>query len=121
MATNYVQGEVLVIDAAAPATVVSGQVVRLGKIMAIAMKDITSGATGPFGITGVFTVPKVTAGVVAVGEGLMWDASAAKFDDDAATPATGDVSGGGVTAVEVGTSSMTTIKAKFNAIPGTVT
>lgn len=77
--------------------VVSGQVVKAGNILGIAVGDIADGADGTLAIEGVFSgVPKVSAAVFAQGEKLIWDVSAAKFDDSSATPATGDVTGGAI-------------------------
>jgi hypothetical protein len=62
----------------------------------------------------------VTAAVVAVGETLTWDVSAGKFDDDQATPATGDITGPAAVAVAAATSSDTTIDVYLTGVPGTV-
>jgi predicted RecA/RadA family phage recombinase len=78
------------------ADVVSGQLVKASHMLGIALVDIANGATGSVDFTPgrVFSgVPKVSAAVFAVGEKLIWDASAAAFDDAAATPASGDVTG----------------------------
>jgi len=53
-----------------------------------------------------------------VGEKLVWDTSAGKFDDSAATPASGDITGAAV-AVIAGTSSDTTATVKLT--PGNAT
>ena len=120
MATNLVQdGDVIVITAGANLT--SGQVVRVGQILGVALKDIANGATGPVAIEGVYTVPKVSAAVIAKGESLTWDASAAAFDDNAATPATGDVTGAPAIAFEAAGNGVTSFKVKFTGTPGTVT
>jgi len=71
--------------------VVSGEVVVVGQQLAVACVDIASTATGSVQFTGVFQVPKVSAAVILDGEMVMYDASAAAFDDNAASPATGDV------------------------------
>jgi predicted RecA/RadA family phage recombinase len=119
MATNYRQpGEVIIHTAGAD--IVSGQVVRVGKILGVALKDIANGATGEVQISGVFEVPKVSAAVIAAGENLVWDASAAAFDDNAATPATGDVSGGAAVAWEAAGNGVTSMLVKFTGVPGTV-
>lgn len=77
-------------------TVSSGGVVVAGNMIGIALVDIANGETGSVDFTPgrVFSgIPKVTAAVFTVGEKLIWDTSAGKFDDSAATPATGDVTG----------------------------
>ena len=118
MAGNFVQpGEVL--DYVASADKVSGQVVAVGNILGVTLAAIASGATGPLQITGVFTVPKVSGAVIAQGESLTWDASAAAFDDNAATPATGDITGAAAVAFESSGAGVTSLKVKFTGAPGT--
>jgi hypothetical protein len=56
-----------------------------------------------------------------MGESLTWDVSAGNFDDQAATPATGDVTGAAAVAVEAAGNGATTVKVKFTGTPGTVT
>lgn len=120
MATNYVsQGKVIQYTHSGTA-LVSGQVVRIGKILGVALQAIANGATGSVAIEGIFTVPKVSGAVIAQGENLTWDASAAAFDDNAATPATGDVTGAPAVAMEAGINGQTTLNVKFTGIPGTV-
>ena len=119
MATNFVQeGEV--IDHTAAANITSGQVVRIGQLLGVALTDIANGDTGSVQIKGVFTVPKVSAAVIAKGDTLTWDASAGAFDDQLATPATGDVTGAPAVALEAGTNGMTTLKVLFTGAPGSV-
>lgn len=76
-------------------TVTSGSVVRIGHTIGIALVTIANGETGSVDCTpgSVWTVPKVSGAVFVAGEKLLWDASAAAFDDSAATPATGDLMG----------------------------
>jgi predicted RecA/RadA family phage recombinase len=110
-----------VIDYTATAAITSGDVVKIGQILGVALTDIANGATGAVQITGVFEVPKVTAAVFAQGESLTWDVSAGKFDDNAATPASGDITGAAAVAFKAGTSSDTTAWVKFTGVPGTLT
>jgi len=121
MAKNYVQPGEVIDWTNGGSAVVSGQVVAIGKILGVALVDIAGGATGSVQITGVFTVPKVSAAVIAAGENLTWDASAAAFDDNAATPATGDVTGPPALAFEAAGNGVTSMKVKFTGVPGTVT
>ena len=119
MANNYVtDGDV--IDYTAGANITSGSVVKIGQILGVALVDIANGATGSVAIEGVFTVPKVSGAVIAKGESLTWDASAAAFDDNAATPATGDVTGAPAVAFEAAGNGVTSLKVKFTGTPGTV-
>ena len=101
--------------------VVSGQVVRIGNILGVALLDIAANATGSVAIEGVFTVPKVSGAVIAQGESLTWDVSAAAFDDNAAVPATGDVTGPPAVAFQAAGNGVTTMAVKFTGVPGTVT
>ena len=98
MANNYQQkGDRIVWTNATGSAVASGQLVKIGNILGVALVDIANGASGDVAIEGVFSgVPKVSAAVFAQGEKLIWDVSAAKCDDSAATPATGDVTGGAI-------------------------
>lgn len=100
--------------------VVSGQVVRVGQQLGVATVDIAAGAVGVVALEGDFSVPKVTVDVIAVGETMLWDASAAKFAIRTATPASGDVLNA-VIAREAGTNGMTSIVASFANRVGTVT
>jgi predicted RecA/RadA family phage recombinase len=119
MATNYVQdGDV--IQYTAGADIVSGAVVKVGAVLGVALTDIANGATGSVAVRGVFSVPKVSAAVIAQGESLTWDVSAGAFDDNAASPATGDVTGAAAFAAEAGVNTQTTLKVMFTGVPGTV-
>lgn len=84
------------------AAVASGQLVKVGPgMLGVALVAIAIGATGSVAVEGVFSgVPKVSAAVFAQGEKLVWDVSAnsglGAFDDSAASPASGDVTGGAI-------------------------
>lgn len=86
----------------------------------IAMTDIANGATGELAMEGVFDVPKVSAAVITQGETVIWDATAGAFDDNAATPASGDVSLA-CTAWESAGDAVTTIAVKLNTSKGVLT
>lgn len=91
-------------------TVSSGGVAPASHMIGVALVDIANGATGTVDFTPgrVYSnIPKVTGAVFAVGEKLIWDTSAGKFDDAAATPASGDITGA-VIAWEAGTNGQTT-------------
>jgi predicted RecA/RadA family phage recombinase len=99
MAKNYESdGKVIQWTNDTAAAVASGQLVKVGiSMLGIALVAIAIGETGSVAVEGVFTdVPKVSAAVFVQGEKLLWDVSAAAFDDSAATPATGDVMGGAI-------------------------
>jgi len=59
----------------------------------VAMKDVADGVTeeGAVAVSGVFEFPKVSAAVIAAGESVNWDASAAAVEDNLHTTAAGDV------------------------------
>lgn len=100
--------------------ITAGSVVVMSHMIGIALTDIaaTSG-TGAVAVEGVFSgIPKVTAAVFAVGEKLIWDTSAGKFDDAAATPASGDITGA-VVAWVAGANGETTCTVKLT--PGNAT
>lgn len=122
MAKNYIQsGETITFTAAADIT--SGQVVKLGNILAVALHDAATGEECEAGF-GVFTAPKVSAADITVGQSLVWDVSAAagdgEFDDNAASPATGDVSGAAAVAWESAGNGVTELAVMFTGVPGTV-
>jgi len=118
MATNYIQaGEV--IDYTAGADISSGDVVAVGNLVGVAITDIANGEVGAVAIEGVFELPKVSAAVIGAGETVNWDASAGEFDDNAATPATGDLTGGCVAVAAAGNGD-TTVKVKINVGTNTV-
>lgn len=97
MTTKLVQTDGVKLYANAGSAITSGSIVVAGNMIGVALQDIaaTTG-TGSVDFTPgrVFSgIPKVSAAVFTVGEKLIWDVSAGKFDDSAAAPATGDVTG----------------------------
>jgi predicted RecA/RadA family phage recombinase len=105
-----------VLNYIAAGAITSGQVVVMGHTLGVALKSGVSGDTIPVAIEGVFELPKVAAAVFAVGEKLIFDISAAsgagEFDDSAATPATGDITGGAI-AMRLGANAETTCLVKL--------
>lgn len=98
MAVQYQQEGETINYSNSGSAIAAGDVVVMGNIIGIALVDIaaTTG-TGAIAVEGVFSgVPKVTAAVFVQGEKLIWDVSAGKFDDSAASPATGDITGGAI-------------------------
>ncbi len=81
---------------ATASAVLGGSVVVVGNTIGVLVADTAPGDTGTLDLSGVFEAPKVTGAVFVQGEKLLWDASAGKFDDSAATPAAGDVMGGAI-------------------------
>lgn len=122
MAVQFLQVGDTINYSNAGSAISAGAVVIMGHTIGIALVDIaaTTG-TGAVAVEGVFSgVPKVTAAVFAQGEKLIWDVSAGKFDDSAASPATGDVTGGAVAWV-AGANLETTCTIKLTAGNATVT
>ena len=119
MATNYIQaGEV--IDFTAGTDISSGDVVAVGNLVGVAITDIANGSVGAVSIEGVWSLPKVSAAVIGAGETVNYDVSASKFDDNAATAATGDLTGGCV-AVEAAGNGDTFVMVKLNVGANAVT
>lgn len=120
MSTNYVQrGDVVNFTTAGAVT--AGAVVKMLHTIGVALKSAAgSGEVIPVAIEGVFTVPKASAAVFVVGEKLIWDVSAGNFDDSAATPATGDVTGAAI-AMVAGANAETTCVVKLTPGNSTVT
>lgn len=98
---------------------VSGQAVVIGQSIGVCLTDIGNGETGSVAMDGVWDLPKVSAAVIAQGDSVIWDASAAAFDDNLATPASGDVSNCCI-AWEAAGNGVTTIAVKLNVAKGTV-
>lgn len=120
---NFIQsGNSLTVTATAQVT--AGKVVKVGNLLGVAANDAAIGETFELQF-GVYTAPKVSAAVIAIGESLTWDVSAAsgagEFDDNAATPATGDVTGAAAVAWEAAGAGVTSLAVKFTGVPGTVT
>lgn len=107
------------INHAHSAAVSSGDVVIIGSLVAVASQDALADVSIPYYIEGVHTLNKVTGADIGVGSAIIWDASASKFDDKDATPATGDISVACI-AMEASGTGATTVKAKINVGVGTV-
>lgn len=121
MATNFVQpGKTMSWTNGTGNAVASGSLVIVGQVLGVALVNIAAGATGAVMLEGVFTLPKVSGAVIAAGESLVWDVSAGAFDDNAATPATGDISGACAFAFEAAGNGATTLKVCLTGVPGTV-
>lgn len=111
-----------IVNYIAAGTITSGQVVKMSHTLGVALKSGVSGDTIPVAIEGVFELNKVDAAVFVVGEKLIWDVSedtnAGGFDDSAATPASGDVTGAAI-AMRAGANGETTCLVKLT--PGNAT
>lgn len=72
---NFVQrGTTLTLPA--PAPIVSGAGVQVGSIFGIAAEDCAQGFLVDLTVEGVFTLPKVTAQALAIGDAVYWDGTA---------------------------------------------
>lgn len=110
-----------VIQYAPAADVSAGSVVKMGNTLGVALVDLVSGVPGSVAIDGVHKLPKVSGAVIKAGESLTWDVSAGAFDDNAATPASGDVTGAAAMAFEDAGNGVTSLAVKLTGVPGTVT
>lgn len=91
MAINYVsQGDRIAY--AHTAAVTSGEPVRIGRLIGVALGAYGADVSGEYAIDGVWDLPFVTGAAISAGEQVIWDESVDLFDDHSATPATGDVS-----------------------------
>lgn len=109
-----------VITFTATGNVTAGQVVVIGALLGVAGGDVATGEQGEAYITGVFELPKVSGADIKQGEDLTYDVSAAAFDDNGATPATGDITGPAAVAFEDAGTGKTTLKVRLTGVPGTV-
>jgi predicted RecA/RadA family phage recombinase len=105
---NFIQkGKTLTVTA--PATVLSGAMVKVGQIHGVAVKDAASGAAVEVLTVGVFTLPKKSTDAIAAGDLLYWDNTNAYLTKTSAT---------GLTLVGVATeaaiASTTTVSAKLD-------
>ena len=118
MTTKFVK-EGAVLNYTAGAAIAAGAVVELKHCLGVALTAAAaSGDVIAVAVDGCFTVPKVSAAVWVQGEKLIWDTSAGAFDDSAATPATGDMTGAAI-ATAAGANGETTCVVKLT--PGNVT
>lgn len=76
---------------AVDAVVVCGVVGAAKSSVGVAVEAIANTETGFVSTGGLWEFTKVSGAVIKAGESVNWDASAAAIDDNAATPATGDV------------------------------
>ena len=119
MSTNYVYSGDVVDYTNSGSAISAGAVVVIGQQIGVALVDIANGATGSVALDGVFTVPKVSGAVIGQGQSVIYDVSVSAFDDNQATPATGDVSGCCVATKAAGNGE-TTVDVKLNVGVGTV-
>lgn len=118
MTTKYVQpGEVMEFTAGQAYS--SGDVIILGGLLGVVLADVANGAVGQAGISGVYTLPKVSAAVIAAGERVQWDTSAGAIEDAAFTAAATDLTNCGI-AFEAAGNGVTTINVLLNKSGATI-
>lgn len=75
----------------------SGDVVKIGDVIGVALTDILAGSTGTVQVAGVFELPKTTSQAWTQGQRLYWNPTASKFTtaaDDGGSPAVAFVHAG---------------------------
>ena len=101
------------------ATVVSGQAVVLGTLLVVCLTDGVSGDSIEGAVDEVYALNKLDAAVIAQGASVDFDVSAdgglGEIDDNAMTPAAGDLSDCGVAWEGKGATTGETILVKLNA------
>lgn len=124
MTTKHVQpGNRITYANSTGSTIPVNTVLAIGNLLAIASVDIPDGESGECEIGAVYECPKVAAAVIGQGETVIFDidaGTAGEFDDNAATPATGDIVDGAV-AWEAAGNGETTVKVFLLQSGGTVT
>lgn len=115
-------GDVITWTNGTGANVVAGQLIPISKLVAVALQDIANGASGEVSISGVHVVAKVSTADCLVNTLLQLDVSQTPdaLEDAAATPATGDITGG-VLCLEAAGTSATTVKVLLLPGAGAIT
>jgi len=99
-------------------TISSGDMLRIGTLLGVALVDGVSGTVMEFAIEEVYRLPKLDAAVINIGESVDFDSSAGaagEIDDNAMTPAAGDLQNCGVAMQTLGATTGATIQVKLNA------
>jgi predicted RecA/RadA family phage recombinase len=100
--------------------VASGDIVPVAGVLYVATVDIADGASGTLATRYAVKAQKVSDAVIAQGETLTWDVSAGAFDDNQATPATGDITGATAYAMAAAGSGESTLEVVLTGVPGAV-
>lgn len=102
------------------AAAVSGDLLLVGTgLIGVAMNDGALGEEIDVAIEGVFTLPKVSAAVIGIGESVNYDASLGTIDDELAVKAAGDFTCGW--ANKAAGNGVLTVEVKINTSPPVVT
>jgi predicted RecA/RadA family phage recombinase len=84
MAQNYVsRGHAITIDAS-PVTAPGGSGILVGALFGVSVSDAVTGSEVVLCVTGVWTLPKVSALAIAVGDVVYWDNTAMLVDETSA-------------------------------------
>lgn len=97
------------------ATVVSGQIVRVGTLLVVCLVDGVSGTEIEGAIKEVYRLPKLDAAVIGQGDPVDFDSSGSEIDDSSMTPAAGDLSNCGIAMEGKGATTSETILVDINA------
>lgn len=101
------------------ATVVSGQVVRVGTLLVVCLVDGVSGTLMEGAIKEVYRLNKLDAAVISQGDPVDWDSSAGgglgEIDDSSMVAAAGDLSNCGIAMEGKGATTGETILVDINA------
>lgn len=103
------------------ATVVSGQIVAVGSLLVVCLVDGVTGVEMEGAVSEVYRLPKLDAAVIAQGDYVDFDSSGDEIDDNAMTPASGDLSDCGIAWETKGSTTGETILVKLNQYAGTLT
>jgi predicted RecA/RadA family phage recombinase len=100
--------------------VASGDIVAIGAILAVATVDIADGESGTVMTRYAVKAPKLDTAAIDQGTTLTWDVSEGAFDDGAATPDTGDITGAAAYAMSFAGLGTTVVEVVLTGVPGTV-
>ena len=121
MRNNVCEGKRITWTNGTGSAVVSGQLIRVGHLLAVASVNIPIGGTGELELGEVYTVPKKTSDVVTQGQALTWKQSLGQLTNTPGTAASGDLAGVAVAYAAAGNTA-TTVQAFLPAIgSGTLT
>lgn len=109
MKNNVAKGERITWTNGTGSAVVSGQLVRVGVLLAVASVNIPNGGVGELEIGEVYTVPKKSSDNITQGQALAYDQSAGNVTNTLGAAASGDLTGVAV-AYEAAAAATTTVK-----------
>jgi len=119
MRNNVVSGARIPFTNGTGSAILSGQLVRVGVLLAIASVNIPVGGSGELEIGEVYTVPKKASDNITQGQALAFDQSLAVLTNTLGTPASGDLTGVAV-AYEAAAATTTTVRVWLPVVGGGV-